>query len=225
MGASCGITYSRGLMKLPKFKTFDEIPEAFRDGYVERDGEWVPDVEDVTGLKKNRDEILSNLQSQKQKLQEMERALAEAKKKAGGMTDEEIAARRAEIEAEVAPVKQQLEAAQKELRTLKFDDRLKAMIAGSGTVAKRVDALHRLISDRFDLNDSGTLVLKDKPTMDLAKYLKEDVAKEYPEFFESKQKAGSEFSGSGGNGPAPAELQKTLQTNPASLISAANTGK
>lgn len=225
MATSCGITNSRGLMKLPKFKTFDEIPEAFRDGYVERDGEWVPDVEDVTGLKQNRDEILSNLQKQKQKLQEMERALAEAKKKAGGMTDEEIAARRAEIEAEVAPFKQQLEAAQKELRTLKFDDRLKALIAGSGVKGTRVEALHKQIAERFDLNESGTLVLKDKPTTDVAKYLKEDCAKEWPEWYESKQKAGAEFNGSTGNTAAPAELQKTLVTNPASLISAANTEK
>lgn len=211
-------------MPLPKFKTLDEVPEAFRDGYVERDGEWVPDVEDVTGLKTNRDEIRTNLEKAKQREAELKRELADLKKKSGGMTDEEIAARRAEIEAEVAPIQQKLEAAQKELRTLKFDDRLKAMIAGSGTVAKRVDALHRLIGDRFDLNDSGTLVLKDKPATEIAKYLKEDVAKEYPEFFESKQKGGSDFTGSGNGTPMSGEnIDKLLATNPAALLQMANT--
>jgi hypothetical protein len=213
-------------MKLPKFKTLEEIPEAFREGYVEKDGEWVPDVDDVTPLKSAHERQKEETRQAKEKLKELERQLAEAKKKAGGMTDEEIAARRAEIEAEVAPVREKLTAAEKELRTLKFDDRLKALIAGSGTVAKRVDALHRLIGDRFDLNESGTLVLKDKPTTDIAKYLKEDIAKEYPEFFESKQKGGSEFNGSGNGTPVvPADLDKTLNTNPALLLQAANTAK
>lgn len=210
-------------MPLPKFKTLDEVPEAVRDGYIERDGEWVPDVEDVTGLKSNRDEILTNLQKAKQRENELKRELADLKKKSSGMTDEEIAARRAEIEAEVTPFREKAAQLEKELRTLKFDDRLKALIAGSGTVAKRVDALHRLIGDRFDLNDSGTLVLKDKPATDVSKYLKDEVAKEYPEFYESKQKAGSEFTGSG-NGPAlTGDIDKTLATNPASLLHAANT--
>lgn len=213
-------------MPLPKFKTLEEIPEAFREGYVEKDGEWVPDVDDVAPLKSAHERQKEETRQAKEKLKELERQLAEAKKKAGGMTDEEIAARRAEIEAEVAPVREKLTAAEKELRTLKFDDRLKALIAGSGTVAKRVDALHRLIGDRFDLNESGTLVLKDKPTTDIAKYLKEDIAKEYPEFFESKQKGGSEFNGSGNGTPvAPADLEKTLNTNPALLLQAANTQK
>jgi hypothetical protein len=213
-------------MPLPKFKTLEEIPEAFRDGYVEKDGEFVPDVEDVSPLKSAHERQKEETRLAKDALKEAKRQLADLEKKAGGMTDEEIAARRAEIEDEVKPFREKLEAAQKELRTLKFDDRLKALIAGSGTVAKRVDALHRLIGDRFDLNDSGTLVLKDKPAADIAKYLKEDVAKEYPEFFESKQKGGSDFSGSGGGGvPLTADIDKMLATNPAALLQAANTAK
>lgn len=212
-------------MPLPKFKTLEEIPEAFRDAYVEKDGEFVPDVEDVTPLKSAHERQKEETRQAKEKLKELERQLAEAKKKAGGMTDEEIAARRAEIEAEVAPVKQKLEAAEKELRTIKFDDRLKSLIAGSGTVGKRVDALHRLIGDRFDLNENGTLVLKDKPTTDIAKYLKEDVAKEYPEFFESKQKGGSEFNGSGNGAPPAGDVDKLLNVNPAALLQMANTAK
>lgn len=212
-------------MPLPKFKTLEEVPEAVREGYVERDGEWVPDVEDVTGLKQNRDEVRNNLEKAKQRLRDLERELTDAKKKAGGLTDEEIAARRAEIDAEVKPVREQLEAAQKELRTLKFDDRLKALIGSSGAVSKRVDALHRLIGDRFDLSENGTLILKDKPHGDIAKYLSEDIAKEYPEFFESKQKGGADFLGSQKTDGVTEDQMQLLTSNPMALLAAANEAK
>lgn len=45
-------------MPLPEFKTKDEIPEAFRGEYVERDGKFVFDDKDVVGLKASQQRIL-----------------------------------------------------------------------------------------------------------------------------------------------------------------------
>jgi hypothetical protein len=45
-------------MPLPVFKTKDEIPEAFRSEYMEKDGQWVPNLEDVTGIKANARKVL-----------------------------------------------------------------------------------------------------------------------------------------------------------------------
>lgn len=57
-------------MPLPTFATRDEIPEAVRDGYVERGGKWVPDVEDVSGLKDSQRRALD----EKKKLEDQMRA-------------------------------------------------------------------------------------------------------------------------------------------------------
>lgn len=45
-------------MKLPVFDKKEDVPEAFRDGYVEREGKWHPDVEDVSGLRTSKQTAL-----------------------------------------------------------------------------------------------------------------------------------------------------------------------
>jgi hypothetical protein len=205
-----------------KWKTREEIPAELQERAAEENGEFVFEIEDVPELKNAHERQKEENRTFKEKVRDLEKQLKDAKAKAGGLTDEEIAARRAEIEAETKPIAEKLEAAQKELRTLKFDDKLKAMIGTSGANPKRVNDLHKLIGDRFDLNDSGTLVLKDKPTTDLAKYLAEDIPKEYSEFYESKQKGGVEFKGSGNGAPSSADTEKLLATNPAALLQMAN---
>ncbi len=205
-------------MPLPKFKSRDDIPEAVRDGYVEVNGEWVPDVEDVTNLKSAHEAQKTKNRELADKLRELERKLKGAK---DGLTDEEIAARRAEIDAEVNPLREQLTQAQQQLRSLRLDGNVKKMLADAGANPKRLDALFRLLSDRFDLSESGTPILKDKPTADLAQYLKNDVAKEYPELYLSTAKGGADMPGNnGGNGNA--DLAKLVESNPMALLQMAN---
>jgi hypothetical protein len=60
-------------MPLKKYKTKDEIPEALRGDYVEKDGEWIPDVEDAesiyaASLKRSQREILDDLKKAQAKL-------------------------------------------------------------------------------------------------------------------------------------------------------------
>lgn len=205
-------------MPLPTFATREEIPESVRDGYVEKDGKWVPDVEDVTGLKSALERQKEEARQAKAKLKELEET---KKAKEAGITDEQLAKLRAEIAAEKAPLEESLTKAQQELRALKLDARLKTMLGEAGCNPARLDALFKLVGDRFDLNDSGSIILKEKPTTELAKYLGETVAKEYPELFLSKQKGGSNAPGSGGTS-AGEDLAKLVETNPMRLLEMAN---
>lgn len=207
-------------MPFPTFKTRDDIPEAVRDGYVERDGEWVPDVEDVSGLKAKNAELLRKEREATQRARELEQQL---KDKAKGLTDEEIAAQRKREEELTKPHLEENAALKAELRKLKLDGTVQKMLADAGANPKRLDALFRLIGDRFDLSDSGTPVLKEKPTTDLAKYIGETVAQEYPELFLAKGKAGDQFPGGAGDGNTSKEAAVRLVTeNPKALLQIGN---
>lgn len=204
-------------MPLPTFATREEIPESVRDGYVEKDGKWVPDVEDVSGLKSALERQKEEARQAKARLKEIEDT---SKAKAAGVTDEQLAKLRAEIAAEKAPLEEANAKLAAELRSLKLDARLKSMLGEAGANPKRLDALHKLIGDRFDLNESGSIILKDKPTTDLAKYLAEAVANEFPELYLSKQKGGATLPGSGGTGGE--DLAKLVESNPMKLLELSN---
>ncbi len=205
-------------MPLPTFKTKDEVPEAVRDGYIERDGVWVPDVEDVDGLKKNRDDALREAKESKRIVADLKRQLED---KASGKSDDEIAKQRAREEELTKPLQEQLAAVTAQLRKEQLDGKVLKMFADSGVNPKRLDALFKLVGERFDLSDEGTPILKDKPTTDLVKYIGETVSGEFPEFFVSKQKGGAEFPG-GAGGPIREDLSKLLTSNPQALLHQAN---
>lgn len=208
-------------MPLPTFATREEIPEAFREEYIEKDGKWVPNVEDVSGLKSALERQKEEARQAKARAKELEEL---TKQKAAGLTDEEIAARRKEIDDAIAPYREQLEQMKQASRRDKLDAVIKTKLAEAGFDGKRIDAAFRLIADRFDLNDSGSPILKEKPTADLATYLREEVgAKEFPEWVLSKQKAGPEAKGSGDTArPALADQEKLLVENPMALLAQAS---
>lgn len=208
-------------MPLPTFATREEIPEAFRDEYIEKDGKWVPNVEDVSGLKSALERQKDEARKAKERAKELEDL---AKQKASGLTDEEIAARRKEIDEATAPYREKLTQMEQRMRGLQLDSRIKTMLGEAGFDAKRIDATFRLIADRFDLNESGSPILKDKPTADLVTYLRDEVgAKEFPEWVLSKQKAGTEAAGSPKDAPVSnADAEKLLTSNPMALLTQAN---
>lgn len=186
-------------MPLPTFATREEIPDAFRDEYIEKDGKWVPNVEDVSGLKSALERQKEEARQAKARAKELEEL---QKAKAAGITDEQLAKLRQEIAAEKAPLEEKVTRYEQELRSLKLDSRIKSMLGEAGANPARLDALLKLTLERFDLNDSGTPIVKDQPTADLKKYIGEKIAAEYPELFLSKQKGGTGASGSGGTGAA-----------------------
>lgn len=207
-------------MSLKLFDTKDAIPEAQRDAAIEtKDGKWaVADVEDVSGLKSALERQKDEARKAKDRAKELEDKL---KAKESGLSDEELAKRRAEIDEKVAPVQEKLDAAETELRKLRLDSRIKSMLGEAGANPKRLDALLTLTLDRFDLNESGSPIVKDKPTEDLKKYIGEKIAAEYPELFLSKQKGSTRADGSNGTGGGE-DLAKLVTENPRALLDMAN---
>lgn len=181
-------------MPLPTFEKAEEIPEAFRDSYIEKDGKFVPDIEDVAPLKNAHERQKAETRAAKEQAAHLAQRLAEleqnAQAKARGITDEQLQKWREEMQAEKRPLEEKLSKYEQELRTLKLDNAVKSMMAKAGVVGPRVDALFKLVGDRFDLSEDGTPILRDKPVADLQQYLATDVASEYPEFYASTQKAG-----------------------------------
>lgn len=162
-------------------------------------------------LEAKRDEILGELKRAKDQLRAYDGLDAEAARKAqarlaeleqqakgqkAGLNAEEVERLRrdvrADLEKEYAPLKDRADALGKEVRTLRLDNNVKALMAKHGVLAHRVDALFRLTADQFDLSDDGQPILKAYPGREPGKYIADEVSKEFPEFF-----AGSGSSGGG----------------------------
>lgn len=210
-------------MAMPTFKKREEIPSGFESEYEEKDGEWVP--KELTELKNAHERSKEAARLAKEALAEKERELADlrkqSKQKASGKTDAEIEEERKAIEAEKKPLQDALTAAQQELRSLRLDGTVKQMLLKAGADPDALEDLYTVIAPRFDLSESGTPILKDRPTADLKKYIAETLPAEKSRFFLSKQKAGVEFPGGDGKG-ATEETTKLLTTNPAQLLQLAN---
>ena len=209
-------------MPLTKFATLDEVPEEHRAAALEvKDGSFVVFAdEDVTPLKAALDDERAKREAAEKLATKTANALKkaelEAKAKASGLTDEQIAAMRAdvrkEVEAEFAPVSEKAtlaDALAAENRALLLDNKVKALMAAKGVRADRIEALFKVTNDRFDLTADKSPMLRDKPGIALDAYIADTLKAEYPEFF-----AGTMASGSGAPGSSGVPL--TTQT-PADL--------
>jgi hypothetical protein len=81
---------------------------------------------------------------------------------------------KAEVLKELEP---DLEAGKKSIaenRTLKLDNQVKSLFAKAGVRGERADALWKLTADRYDLTADGKPMLKDKPGVEIEKYLADD---------------------------------------------------
>lgn len=182
-------------------------------------------------LEGKRDEILSELKEAKAKLKavdgidpEEHRALQakiqdlETQKKAdkAGVTSEQLAKIRQEVEADLVGRYSKMTAAElaaqipavgdvvKDNRTLRLDSVVKAEMAKAGARSERIDALFKLTADQFDLTDDGKPMLRDRPGIDVTKFVAEDLKKEYPELYNGTGSSGGGASRStAGGGGAP----------------------
>jgi len=156
-------------------------------------------------LEKKRDELLSEAKAAKDATRQREEELAklqtkiaemeqEQEAKKVGITSEQLDKMRAEaqanLEKQYGPLKQQLEDAQREVRELRLDNVVKGAMSKAGVRAERIDALYRLTSDRYDLTDDGKPMLKDDPGTPIDTHIKDEVSKEFPEFFEGTGSSG-----------------------------------
>ena len=173
--------------------------------------------EQTAGLKKNRDEALTEAKKAKATATDLATRLTDLEQKAkaneAGMTSDQLAKLRGDVQADMekryaadpsAGLKAFPWAAQlaTENRSLKLDNVVKAEMAKAGARAERIDALFRLTSDRFDLTDDGKPMLRTSPGLEVGKYVAEDLAREYPEFYNGTGSSGggAPKSNAGGGG-------------------------
>lgn len=166
-------------------------------------------VAERDALLAKRDEILKEAKGAKDKLRSYEGidpnehkslkeklADLEQKQKAekAGITSQELERMRAEVrqslEAEFSVFRTQAETLAKENRALKLDNRVKKVMGDNGVRAARIDDLFRLTADHYDLTDDGQPMLKEKMGLPIDTYVKEDLRKAYPEWFDGSGSSG-----------------------------------
>jgi hypothetical protein len=172
------------------------------------------------GLKANRDKALKEAKAAKAKLNDLQSefegltaSVAELKQAAAaadaGVGAEQLQEMRTQIRAdmdrEYAPHIERVEAlkgtlSEKEaqIRQLLLVDRVKADMVKAGAKAERADALFTLTQDRYDLDDTQRPFLKDSRETPLADWFKEELADEYPEFWNGSGSSGGGASKSAG---------------------------
>lgn len=199
-------------MKLPNFKKKEDIPAPFLELYEEVNGEWVPKkddeaptVEDLAAvreaLRKEREGREKAEKDRKALEKKQEQDKKDADRRGAGLTDDQLKKIRdevkAELEGEYKPKLDELATAQKDIRTLRLDNAVKALMGKKevGVRGERHDTLWKLVADDFDLTEDGKPFVKAKPGTPVEKYLGDTVKGLYPEFFE-----GSKASGGGASG-------------------------
>jgi hypothetical protein len=209
-------------MPFPTFAKKDEIPESMRDSYVERNGKWVADVEDTSGLKESQRKALD----EKKKLEDdLKRVLGDRKlddvaallKKQ--QEDDEASARKAGdfdklLAKRIDETKAEYEKRLKELEPYKakYEDReLEAAIrdaaVAGGVIAedmKHVIAITK--GRRVKLDEKGKAIVLDAdgdPTgLSVEKFFADSFKKEAPKFYQAAGGSGSGATG-GGSGKVP----------------------
>lgn len=220
-------------MKLPTFAKQDEVPEAFRSLYEEREGKWHPKPDE------DADEIAATLAEEKTKREaaeklatktanELKKMQRKAEAEGHGLTDEQLAKVREDIRAEVmeevGPDLEKAKAALAENRTLKLDNQVKAIAADAGFLPTKLNDLWKLKGDEFDLTDDGKPMVKGKPGTDPKKHI-EAIAKAMPEWVQgTKAGGGGGMGGAGTKGTGGGMDFDAMLKNPRAALDAANAG-
>jgi len=188
-------------MPLPTFAKQEEIPEAFRAEYEERDGKW--QAKEVAPLgdggKKALDAERKAREDAERKVTDAERRLAEAEQSAkaqrAGITDEQLSKLRDEVRVTVAKEFEEKlkdrDTLATENRSLKLDHQVRALALANGVRPERVDAWWKQHGDRFDLTADGKPMVKASPGSEVTKFIAADLKKELPELYVGTRAAGS----------------------------------
>jgi len=196
----------------------DDVEEAYRPLYLEKDGKFTLDADVGDGgaaagaaLKEERAKREAAEKLATKAAKELAALQLKAKADGAGITDEQVRKFRedvrAELETEYAPYKANAEKFGAENRTLKLDNAIKALMGKAGVRGDRHEALWKQTADRYDLTADGTPMVKDKPASDVSKYLSETLKAEFPEWYE-----GTGSSGGGATGGSRAGTQSTGMT-------------
>lgn len=178
-------------MPLPTFQTADEIPEAFRDSYEERDGVFVPKPEEKGATRKEIERRADAATKRAKELEDEMGALRqELAAKSAGVPPEELQKLRKSIEAEW---KGRLDEANAKLHEATFGQQLNALLGEAGVIDIADGRL--VFGPRFELSESGALVPKDDKSIDAKDYIASKLRTEKPHLFK-----GSLADGDGARG-------------------------
>lgn len=179
-------------------------------------------AESEAGLKAKRDELLSELKTAQKQLKALDgidpeevrtlrerMAELETERKAGEakISAEQLKEIRGQVEAELekryGPLREENDHLKADNRRLRLDDRVKSVMAKARARPERIDALYKLTGEAFDLTEDGEPMVADSPGASVEEFIADEVAKQYPEFFEGSGSSGGGASKSvGGAGGA-----------------------
>lgn len=132
------------------------------------------------------------LKALRTQLGELEQAKSAEK---AGIASQDLEKLRAEVrksmEGEFLPFKDERDRLMGEVRSLKLDNHVKAVMAKSGVRADRINELFKLTADAYDLTDDGQPYLKEHMGTPIDQFILADVRKAYPEWFEGSGSSGS----------------------------------
>ena len=214
-------------MSWPKFKTLEEVPEAFRGMYEEQGGEFVAKVEDVTGLKNKNTELTRELREAREKagtaegkLKDAERQL-EVLRSERGKDGEKLSERLRQwekerdeaVEAAKKPLSERIASLEGRLTKLTRDEKLRAAFLEAEGRPERADRAVALTVAMWEPVDDGErLVMKDAqgnvlPTSPV-EYFKSQFRKELPEFYQGSKAEGGGAAGAAGRPGASGAVGK-----------------
>lgn len=225
-------------MPIPRFKSRDEVPETFRESYIERNGEWVLDD---SGYQSKNSELLAKNRAQQDAIEATTRALGgltpeqivkfsgdakraeETKAREAGDFDKLMAKREAEITAKYEPVTQERDKYKGELSDLRLRAAITDAAAKAGVIAADLPFVLDIVKGRRVRYDeqTGKAVVFDKdgdPTgLTVEKFFGETFKGEAPKFYEAAGGSGGGAGGGGGGGARLPVGQVALGDNAAFL--------
>jgi DNA-binding transcriptional regulator YhcF (GntR family) len=225
------------------YDTLDAVPEPLRKTAIEtKEGTFAAEERDEIGvlqttLEKERTRANELEKTQRALQVERDQLKTERDARNRGATEEEITRRRAEIDAAMKPLQDQLaekdnaiKEANGKLRQVLHIDRVRSLALAAGVMPDRINKAMKELKDRTDLTDDGKgLVVKDEAGNVLATriedFLERDFKAEAPYYYAGSNSSGSGARGSDGPPPPNAEREKRNQEQQAaekrSIVSSA----
>jgi hypothetical protein len=207
-------------MPFPIYDSQDDIPEAFRGEYEEREGKWHPKVPDVTNLnsalQKERDRAEREEKARKDAEKERDALKRQTGAREKGVTEDQLATLRAEDEAkrkaELEPLQRENQELKTKLRKVTHADRVQKLALDAGVMPDRIEDAMLILVDgptpRTDLTEDGeSIVVKDKKgnitTEKIEAFLETTLRAEKPWLYAGSVASGSDF----GRNPDPLPVQ------------------
>jgi hypothetical protein len=224
-------------MPFPKYAKKEDIPAGAEDVYEERDGEWHPKLEDVTGLKATVEATRADKRQAEKLLREAEekRAAAERERDAlktqVGDPDAKVAELLKKFDADVATARaeadKRADAAEAKVRALTLDKQAVDEFVKAGGRPEKAAAALKQYADRLDLSDDRPVVKDGKgvvTTKTLADFFKEEARNEFPEWYNGTKAGGGGAAGINGGraGASGTPTWEEIMNNPSVGLEAGN---